>query len=236
MPIKTVLILANSVRHWPNACVAGREVIEERGERRFGGWVRPVSAHGEGELSPPERRTAQGQEVQVLDIVRMVLGEPAPDALQPENWRFAPPAWELVGRATITDLARAVDEPATLWDHPRDRQDRVSEARLRERPLAQSLLLISVKNLVIRLFSEHFPERTRKHRRAMFRYGGRDYNLGITDPTIEARYGLQVPTPSEPEIQQRIAHNCYICVSLAHRPIGGHHYKLAASIIDPEHH
>src|SRR3990172_6727372 len=82
MPYKTVLILANSVRHRPNACVAGREIIENAARRAFGIWVRPGSAHGEGELSGPQRRTSLGREVRVLDIVRMSLGEPVPDPLQ----------------------------------------------------------------------------------------------------------------------------------------------------------
>ena len=51
MPVKTVLILANSVRHAPNACVAGREVIDEGGERHFGDWVRPISMHGESRFA-----------------------------------------------------------------------------------------------------------------------------------------------------------------------------------------
>ena len=91
MPIKTLLILANSVRHVPNAYVAGREVINPGGQRTYGAWVRPVSNHGEGELSLQERWTAQNREVRVLDIVQMSLGDQVVDALQPENWRYAAP-------------------------------------------------------------------------------------------------------------------------------------------------
>lgn len=234
MPVKTILILANSVRHLPNACVAGREVIEHRGESRFGSWVRPVSTHGDGELSPQERRTAQGREVQVLDIVRMSVGERTPDALQPENWRYSPSPWEVIGRGTAAELARACEEHTSLWDDPRDPPDRVSEARAQNSPPPQSLYLIAVDGVLIRLFSEQYPERTRKHRRALFRYSGREYNLAITDPTIEARYGLQVPTPFEAAVEHRVP-QAYICVSLAYRSFQGHHYKLAAAIIDLEH-
>lgn len=234
MPVKTVLVLANSVRHWPNACVAGRETIEQKGERQFGDWVRPVSPHSEGELSLQERTTAQGREVQVLDIVRMTLGDRVPDVLQPENWRHEPPPWDVIGRGTVADLARMVEEPASLWDDPRDPNDRVTEARAQHSHLPQSLYLVAVDGVLIRFFSEQYPERTRKHRRAFFRYRGRDYNLAITDPAIEARYGLRVPTPSEAAVEHRIP-RAYVCISLAHRSFQGHHYKLAAAIIDPEH-
>lgn len=236
MPVRTVLILANSVRHAPNACVAGREVIEANGQRAYGTWVRPVSNHGEGELSLQERWTAQGREVRVLDIVRMSLSDQVADALQPENWRYAAaPAWQVVGKATLEDLERAVESPPSLWDDPKDPGDRVNEARIVQSPPAQSLYLVKVDGVLIRLFSEQYPERTRKQRRVHFRHRGRDYNLAITDPTIEGRYGIRVPTPSEPALEHRVPHACYVCISLAHRSFQGHHYKLAAAIIDPEH-
>ncbi len=236
MPVKTVLVLANSVRHWPNACVAGREVIEHAGGRAFGSWIRPVSAHREGELSLQERRTSLGSEVRVLDIVKMTLGDPIPDPLQPENWQHGgEPPWEVIGQGTLADIERACDTPRSIWNDLGDRQDRILEARARESPPTQSLLLLALDGLAIRLYSEHYPERTRKHRRALFRYDNGNYDLSITDPTIETRYGLQVPTPSEPALEHRIERRCFVCISLAHRPIGVHHYKLVAAIIDPEH-
>lgn len=236
MAVKTVLILANSVRHLPNACVAGREVIEQNGQRAFGAWVRPVSTHGEGELSLQERTNSLGREVRVLDIVRMSLGEPLPDALQPENWRHGGASpWEVVGQGAVEDLERASETPPSIWDELGDRPDRITEERAKQSPLTQSLLLLALEGLAIELSSEHYPERTRKQRRALFRYRNRNYRLSITDPTIEARYRLQVPTPSEPALTYCIGHRCFICISLAHQPFHGHHYKLAAAIIDPEH-
>jgi len=236
LPLKTVLILANSVRHAPNACVAGRELTDAEGKRSYGAWVRPVSNQGDGELSLQERWTAQNREVHVLDIVRMSLGDQVVDALQPENWKLAsPPAWQVVATATIEDLKRAAESPPSLWDDPKDLTDRVNEVRIAKSPPAQSLYLVKIEEVLIRLSSEHYPERTRKQRRALFRHRGRDYNLAITDPTIEGRYGIRVPTPSEAAIEHRVRHACYVCVSLAHRSFQGHHYKLAAAIIDPEH-
>ncbi|HWN94265.1 MAG TPA: hypothetical protein VNT99_04475 [Methylomirabilota bacterium] len=53
---KRILVLANSTKHHPMRCVAGRELIEEGGGKsRWGGWIRPVSAHDEGALNSGER-------------------------------------------------------------------------------------------------------------------------------------------------------------------------------------
>lgn len=187
-------------------------------------------------MSLRERRTSLGPEVRVLDIVSMSLGKPVPDPLQPENWQHGgEPPWEVIGHGTLADLERASETPPSIWDELGDRSDRIVEARARQTPPTQSLLLLSLEELTIELSSEHYPERTRKQRRALFRYQARHYNLAITDPTIEVRYGLQVPTPSEPALMHRIGHRCFVCVSLAHQPFRGHHYKLAAAIIDPEH-
>ena len=60
---KTLLILANSIKHWPSVCIAGRE-IKPGGERySFGPWIRPVSSHGEGELSPTDCQLSNGSQL-----------------------------------------------------------------------------------------------------------------------------------------------------------------------------
>jgi hypothetical protein len=57
MTTKRILVLANSTKHHPMRCVAGREVLGEAGcITQWGGWVRPVSRHDEGALSLGERR------------------------------------------------------------------------------------------------------------------------------------------------------------------------------------
>jgi len=234
MPQKTVLILANSVRHSPNACVAGREVQQGGGQRGYVGWVRPISNHGDGELGPAERRLTAGREVQVLDIVRIPVAAHVPNSIQPENWRIDGTGnWIFVERATIDDLRRAAECPPNLWDDPQDQRGSILAARAPAALSQQSLYLIGVPRVVIRLSSENYPERTRKHRRAIFEYNGTYYDLGITDPTIETRYGIRVPTPSEAAVEKRIDHECFLCLSVTFTEFKGRHYKLVAAIIDP---
>lgn len=49
---KRIVVLANSVKHYPGRCIAGREIRSEVGVTEIGPWVRPVSTIGEGELYP----------------------------------------------------------------------------------------------------------------------------------------------------------------------------------------
>ena len=84
---KRLLVLANSTKHHPMRCVAGRELLGEVGGIvQWGGWIRPVSSHDEGALNSGERCLAGGIDPKPLDIVRTVLDAPTNDPLQPENW------------------------------------------------------------------------------------------------------------------------------------------------------
>src|ERR1017187_374443 len=87
MTIKRILVLANSTKHHPRSCVAGREVIDEGGGKtRWGGWIRPVSNHDEGALDFVERRLADTKDPKPLDIIQLSLSAPENNPLQPENW------------------------------------------------------------------------------------------------------------------------------------------------------
>src|SRR5882672_7368633 len=100
MPTKRIVILANSVKHDPGRCIAGREIIElEGGGLRPARWVRPVSTVGEGELRPAHTRVSDGRPIQVLDIVDVPLLDPAQDPSQPENWIVDPARlWTRIGQ------------------------------------------------------------------------------------------------------------------------------------------
>lgn len=136
---KTVLVLANSVRSDPSRCVAGREVIGDR----FGRWVRPVSTNGCGEVSYRERTLTNGNEVAVLDVVRMPLTGRVADELQPENWAITGErTWTLVRRAHFRELEELVENPKNMWNEPNARNDSISEEYLRKNPPSQSLYLI----------------------------------------------------------------------------------------------
>ena len=74
---KHILVLANSTKHHPMRCVAGRELIDEGGGKsRWGGWIRPVSTHDEGALNSGERCLAGAAEPKPLELVRVPLAGP----------------------------------------------------------------------------------------------------------------------------------------------------------------
>lgn len=225
---KIVLVLANSVRSDPSRCVAGREVVGDRFEH----WIRPVSPNGSGEVSYSERTLTNGHEVAVLDVVRMPLAGRVPDALQPENWAIkGKRTWTLVRRARFRELEELSENPRSIWNEPNARNDSISEDHLRRHPVSQSLYLIKPIALKIQFYTNDFGKR---RRRAVFQYGREQYDLAITDPMVPGNYGArypQWPAMREHDLRDR----CYVCVSLAHGSFRGRHYKLVATIIDPDH-
>jgi hypothetical protein len=69
MPVtKRIVVLANSVKHDPGRCIAGREIIQADAGSRPGSWVRPVSSIGEGELHPHHLRVPGGGVIGVLAV------------------------------------------------------------------------------------------------------------------------------------------------------------------------
>jgi len=89
MSTKTLLILANSHKRG-GRCIAGREVLWlPDGRWHFGPWVRPVSAHGTGELDHEETIRADGSQVQVLEFANVALAQNQQDECQPESWIIA---------------------------------------------------------------------------------------------------------------------------------------------------
>ena len=92
---KHLLILANSIKHWPGVCIAGREINSTGRQYAIGAWVRPVSAKGEGELSPSEAKLVNGKQPVVMDFVEVQFLHANNDRLQPENW--------LIDQASVGD-------------------------------------------------------------------------------------------------------------------------------------
>ena len=147
---KILIVLANSVRSKPNACVAGREVREgKNGARKYAGWIRPVSKSGSGEVTLAERSLTNGKEVSVLDIVQIQLAKHQNDDLQPENWILdGEKNWKLVGRATAKDLNELAESPAAIWMEKNEPHDRVSTQYIKEKAKG-SLLLVKVPTVEI---------------------------------------------------------------------------------------
>ena len=110
--VKRIVCLANS-RKRGGRCVAGK-VMQSDG--RSAGWLRPVSARDDEEVSPRERCYADGGEPQILDVIDVPLLSPRPKTYQRENWLLDPNRrWAKVGRATWNDLRAMTDRDEPLW-------------------------------------------------------------------------------------------------------------------------
>ena len=77
---KTIICLANS-KKTGGRCVAGKAVVDDG----FGPWIRPISSRPTQELAPQERKYANGQDPDLLDIIEIKFVEPRPQTYQSEN-------------------------------------------------------------------------------------------------------------------------------------------------------
>ena len=233
---KRLLVLANAVRNHreEGRCVAGREVLDGPDGPRLGGWVRPVSRHGEGELWCRERRYPDGGWVAVLDVADVDLVGPAGDPGQPENWSLAdPPGWTETPRGSARPpLAGLAETPPGLWVEPGGPTDRVSHGYLAAHPPGQSLYVVRPEEARLVLGTEPGAGHPKRRRRCLFRYAGLDYDLALTDPKASEPYERRFPPPgAAPRVVPLPADRTLLCVSLA-RPFNGHHYKLVATVIE----
>jgi hypothetical protein len=236
MLTKRLVVLANSIRHAPCRCVAGREVLSDAPPIRFGGWLRPVGEHGDGELYEAEIKLDDKSQPQVLDVIDVHLDRQQESHVQPENWYPARrQTWHKVGHMAHSYLALLQEEPATLW-HRRDwRNDRVPAADAAHMDIRQSLYLIRPRHLRLLLWSEAIPDtEAHKHRRrVVFDYHGVEYNLPLTDPRVTAAFDENFPPAGGPprEVHLPCGDECLLCVSLT-REYQGYHYKVVATVIE----
>lgn len=236
MVTKRIVVLANSVRHAPCRCVAGREVLSDAPPVRFGDWVRPISGHGQGELYEQEIKLDDKSQPRVLDVVDVHLQEGAGNHVQPENWLIARrQTWNRIGRMSRSYLSLLEETPPTLWHRRGWDTRRIPAEATSAMRITQSLYLIRPRELRIRLWTEAIPETEseRHRRRAVFHYHGIDYNLSVTDPIVTGRYEEQFPAVGEAPREDVLpwGDDCLLCVSLT-REYNGWHYKVVATVIE----
>ena len=213
---KRIIILANSVKHDPGRCIAGREVIGGS-VPRIGEWVRPVSTIGEGELLHRHMQVTGGGPISVLDIFEVHLVSRGVDPSQPENWIIdESKPWNRVGRWPEGSLNLLAESPPDIWCQQGTKRDRTSAAYVGANPPRQSLYFIELSKAYV------YRNRWNKIRLA-FTYAGISYDFGVTDPLMRGRLERQGTDSSE-------LSSLWVCVSLA-PPYKGDHYKIVARII-----
>jgi len=230
---KRILVLANSTKHHPMRCVAGRELMDEGGGKsRWGGWIRPVSTHDEGALNAGERRLADGADPKPLEVVRVPLDASENSPLQPENWLIC--KGEVWIKDSVKDAQtslQVIEEPDSLWLDPTQKNDRVSRGFLQRLPNLQSLYLIRPEAFHFHIRSRVWEGYAKKQQRGLFNYKGRHYDFALTDPLISQKYFPDYPRIAEGYIQPRDPRQILLCVSLT-PPFHDLHYKVIATVLE----
>lgn len=221
MPIqKQMVVLASSVKHDPGRCIAGREILLGEARHQAGGWVRPVSRVGEGELLPRHFILEDNSAPEFLDIVQFHVDAPDTDRAQPENWLVTDNlSWKRLGQFDPEEIVGLVEHPQNLWLQPDVKTDRATKEYIAANPPLQSLYLLHLNEVEITYFRQKF--------RLRFNYKTVDYDLAITDPQIQKVSGGDCSA---------LLNNAIACISLApsfpNRYDGNeYHYKLVATVI-----
>ena len=226
--VKKVVCLANSTK-FGGLCFAGKEVFDQG----YGGWIRPVSARDDEEISTTEQTFSGGGCPELLDVVEIPMLTPKPTGHQQENHLIdGSKKWKKVGRVAPGELSALRDDvPGPLWVDNGNNNDRVSVADAHN--LDNSLLLVKPTNLSIVVQWKD----TKMQVRANFHHNGNSYNMVVTDPVAEEKYTQMAKAdyrqdnartlPREYETPDGV----YLCVSLAEQTFYGKLYKLVAAII-----
>ncbi|MBI5772215.1 MAG: hypothetical protein HZA89_00550 [Verrucomicrobia bacterium] len=236
MTTKRILVLANSTKHHPKSCVAGRELIDEGdGKTRWSGWIRPVSNHDEGALDFAERRLAGGTDPRPLDVIRVPVRFPENNPLQPENWLIAPgQPWTKHSSVDVHDLFPLVEEPQNLWLQPRQQNDRVHQSFLQQLPEVRSLYLIKPERFSFEIRSKTWNNETKKKMRAGFSYRKQYYSLALEDPLIVRKYFPDFSKAADGDTP--INRPVLLCVSLPQEfkefKEPGFHFKVVATVFE----
>jgi hypothetical protein len=230
---KKVFILANSIKHSPMRCIAGREVIlNEMGEARWGGWVRPVTDHNEGALRLDECCYSDSSSPKPLDVADIPLSIPENDQIQPENWFIQPnQRWIKASELDVSVAAQLAEQPSNLWLEAGQKTDRVSPDFLSRMERRQSLCLIRPDSLHLQIETKNWEGKSKKRVRGIFRFSGQTYDLGVTDPLIEQKYCPNFRNAPDGMIHLKHDDQNLVCVSLT--PLfQSLHYKVIAAILE----
>ena len=221
--VEQIVCLANS-RKISGRCIAGKRTNDQA-------WIRPISSRPKHEISEYDRRYADGETAQLLDIIEIPCIEKMPTGHQSENVLIDDQFyWEKKGRASWDDVVALIDHDADLWASGYsayyNRNNRVPKALID--PSAGSLRLIELDEIVLHA-GPKAPDfgNMKPIVRASFEHKDQRYKLDLTDPEFE-RACL-----AKGEGEYRLKH-VIACISLAELHDDGYAYKLVASIITPE--
>jgi hypothetical protein len=191
-----------------------------------------VSSRPGRALSEFDRQYENGDDPDILDIIKIEMRAPCPEDYQTENHLIDENYyWQKVGRGTWQQLLRAVDTlPGPLWipgySSLKGINDRVPAAIANT--MRHSLLLIPPNTFSISVSTDEgrFQPPT-KQVRGSFSVANFDYNLRVTDPYIESL------CEQVSDGEYSVSDDALLCISLG-EIFRGYAYKLIATVIYPE--
>lgn len=170
--IKTVVILANSVKHGKH-CVAGKCIKTKQ-------WIRPVGNNIGKELTDEEASYVNKYGKYIVkpkQKIEMNFIQQVPLVNQPENYLIDNNIkWEQKFKIEDFELEQYLDYPLTLWGTSSNVP--YNEVINNEIVIEQSLYLVKVDNLQLYVNSSN-------KRRAKFNYNNIQYDLPVTDPQFD---------------------------------------------------
>jgi len=232
MPLKTVFVLANSIKK-RQRCVAGREVFRDSdGKQCWGGWIRPVTGHDEGALRLAECRLQDGTTPVPFDVIQIPTTSNENSATQPENWYIEASAqWRKTATLNRKEAEQLVETPKNLWLERGERQDRVTPQHLVSRNDHQSLYLVKPKNFYLSVEVASWEGVAKKRIRCVFTYERQTYNFSMTDPIASRKYFPNWSSVPSGRTDLKQSSDLLICVSLTPE-LNGYHYKVVATVIE----
>lgn len=158
------------------------------------GLKKPLSNRDNEAVRPDESRYANSyrhRQPQVMDVMDVPLIVHRPSGFQQENWLLDPQRkWRVVDRIKWDDLAGMVDPVAPLWNTGSPGQSRRND-RIpidRANKIRNSLRLIHVGRLTLRVLNEVTQYGKRRRVRGTFIHCEHVYRLWVTDSQYENDY------------------------------------------------
>lgn len=230
--IKTILVLANSIKKHPDRCIAGLEMTQVDGGYRFGQWVRPIDQSKPEGAIPYQRMLIGSKPVCPLQCVEMSFDGPANDPNHPEDWILTPGSkWTVVGQYDHSVFQPIPDEAGDLWGLVS-----VPKRRILTGTARNTLKLVKPEGpVLVEAFHDFnsFTQRNQFRKYLTIPCRGVRHQFSITDPLFEYRHGVSPGNVKKNEtLRFELApENLVVVVSLT-PPLGEYQYKIAAAIIE----
>ena len=230
---KILLVLANSIKKYPNRCVAGLEMIPVGDGYNFGRWIRPIDpSTSEGEI-PYQRTLVGGSPVAPLHCVKIAVDGSDGNPQHPEDWRLTPKVeFKSIGVYEHSILGGLADEAGDLWG--------IASADSRKVPAgtaSDTLRLVKPKAPVpVEILYEYdsWKDKDVLKKYIFISAGGVAHRLTITDPFFEDRHNISPRSVSKSSpMKFSLAPDSLVVIVSLTPSYNGFHYKVAAAIIEP---